>query len=168
MPAFQVRFRYSLLVWVQAAAPCPVRVRRAALVPSTRLPTRLTPAELPWISAFWSISHLAVVFLTKLQALGALVAAGVGPWASSDAPALVMVLTKGRANCTWTRRVMSRAGARLCTGLTRGAAAPLEQPNPGTKEEMIFKNRRSLCREGPLGGRAPRLPPPPPGVTGCN
>lgn len=164
MPVFQVRFWHSLLLWVQAAAPCPVWVRRAALVPSTRLPTRLTPT---WISAFWSISHLAVVFLTKLQALGALVAASVGPWASSDALALVMVLTKGRANCTGIRRVMSRAGARLCTGLTRGAAAPLEQPNPGTKEEIIFKNLCSLCREGPLGGRAPRLPPPP-GVTGCD
>lgn len=101
------------------------------------------------------------------HALGALVAASVGPGASSDAPALVMMLTKGRANCTWIGRVMSRAGARLYTGLTRGAAAPLEQPNPGTKEEIIFKNLCSLCREGPLGGRAPRLPPPP-GVTGCD
>uniref|UniRef100_A0A493TEQ8 Enoyl-[acyl-carrier-protein] reductase, mitochondrial n=1 Tax=Anas platyrhynchos platyrhynchos TaxID=8840 RepID=A0A493TEQ8_ANAPP len=40
------------------------------------------------------------------HALGALVAASVGPGASSDAPALVMMLTKGRANCTWIGRVM--------------------------------------------------------------
>lgn len=60
---------------------------------------------------------------------------------------------------------MSRAGAWLCKGLTRGAAAaPSEQPNPDTKEEMIFKNRCSLSSVR----AAPRLPPPPPAVTGVN